>query len=236
MQRFFINPPFGNYVGAPGCIRVMGSFTLERRRGLLVQIAKTLRPIPGGWVNKIGLRNKGLRNVPFKHDRFYSVVGLEERDWEEILQILSNEEWSCGDPSKYLKVEVNLGCPNVHEYGIPKDVLKQYCNWHVVSAKLPATDTVDKVAELAVEAGVRYLHCSNTLPTDRGGESGTRLREWNLPVVERLAKRYPGIPIIAGGGIYGPQDVKDYANAGAAHFGLSTVWFTPWRLPAILRS
>ena len=212
----------------------MGSFTLERRDGLLVQIAKTLRPTRGGWVNQIGLRNKGIRNVYFRRDRIYSIVGLEPDDWERILPILSKQKESCGQPLNFLNLEVNLGCPNVHEYGIEPHTMEHYCQWHVVSAKLPATDKVDEVAEMAVKAGARYLHCSNTLPTPRGGESGKRLKEWNLPVVERLAKRYPDVPIIAGGGIYTPQDVTDYENAGASHFGISTAFFKPWRVPAIL--
>jgi dihydroorotate dehydrogenase len=83
---------------------------------------------------------------------------------------------------------------------------------------------------------VKLLHCSNTISTERGGESGKRLKALNLPIVERVAKRFPTIPIIAGGGIYSPQDVVDYRNAGATLFSLSTVFFTPWRVPAILKA
>jgi dihydroorotate dehydrogenase len=231
MKRFLINPPFGNYVEVAGCKRVMGSYTLHRRGGLIMQVAKTLRPIKGGWTNKIGLRNKGIKHVRFQSGRIYSIVGLEADDWEVMLPILSTQT-----DVPFLHLELNLGCPNVHEYGIDRHTLEHYCHWHAVSVKLPATDAIDEVADMAVQSGANQLHCSNTLPTPAGGESGRRLKEWNLPVVERLAKRYPSIPIIAGGGIYSAQDVKDYENAGASHFGLSTVWFTPWRVPAILKA
>lgn len=58
----FINPPFGNYINLPYIIPIRGSFTLEPRNGLFLQIIKTLRYSfeNKGWINKIGLRNKGI--------------------------------------------------------------------------------------------------------------------------------------------------------------------------------
>ena len=226
MKRFLISPPFGNWFSDPDCTRVMGSYTLDRRWGLVWNSIKSLRKIEGGWVNRIGLRNPGLRSVRFQPNRIYSVVGLAEHDWEGILEILGQ---------RWLPIEVNLGCPNVHRYGIPPDILSEYTRRYRVSAKLPPTEKVDKIAAMAVEAGVHYLHLSNTIPTPRGGESGKRLKEINLPIVERLHKCYPHIPIIAGGGIYSAEDVHDYEQAGATHFSLSTVWFRPGRARGIVR-
>ena len=58
----FISPPFGNYLNLPNTKPIKGSFTLEPRPGLINQIAKTLyfSKKDNGWVNKIGLRNKGI--------------------------------------------------------------------------------------------------------------------------------------------------------------------------------
>ena len=58
----FISPPFGNYIEISNCISIKGSFTLESRDGLYSQILKTLRYSfeYNGWINKIGLRNKGI--------------------------------------------------------------------------------------------------------------------------------------------------------------------------------
>ena len=57
-----ISPPFGNYIRIPGSKSIKGSFTLNPRAGLVLQIVKTLRFSfeDNGWINKIGLRNKGL--------------------------------------------------------------------------------------------------------------------------------------------------------------------------------
>lgn len=224
LKRFLISPPFGNWIGSPHCTRVLGSFTWERRRGLIYHTLRSLRPTAGGWVNQIGLRNRGIRACKFRTDAIYSLVGLGIDDWQWMLEYC---------PAG-LAVEVNLGCPNVHEYGIPFSVLHDYCWRFEVGAKLPPTEAVDDIAAMCIEGGVRYLHCCNTLPTGHGGESGRRLFEINLPIVERLAARYPG-KIVAGGGIYDVASLEAYRAAGATQFSLATVWLTPWRVPAILR-
>ena len=61
-MNLFISPPFGNYINLPYTTSIKGSFTLEKRNGLFSQIFKTLRYSfkMNGWINKIGLRNKGI--------------------------------------------------------------------------------------------------------------------------------------------------------------------------------
>ena len=58
----FISPPFGNYLNLPYTTSIKGSFTLKERPGLFFRILKTLRysKLNKGWINKIGLRNKGI--------------------------------------------------------------------------------------------------------------------------------------------------------------------------------
>ena len=58
----FISPPFGNYLDFPYTKSIIGSYTLNERPGLFTQIYHTLYYSYGekGWVNKIGLRNKGI--------------------------------------------------------------------------------------------------------------------------------------------------------------------------------
>lgn len=223
-MKFLISPPFGNWIGHPNCTSVIGSLTWERRPGLIYHALKTVRKVDGGWINKIGLRNPGIRSIAdFKSSCIYSLVGLEDGDWERMLEFCPIG----------LSVEVNLGCPNVHQYGIPSSVLKAYCEKFKVIAKLPPTDKVDDIAAMCIETGVKFLHCCNTLPTSEGGVSGERLFHTNMPIVKRLSTRYPGT-IIAGGGIYSPEHVGYYKAAGASSFSLSTVWLTPWKVKHIL--
>jgi len=218
-----ISPPFGNWISHPRCTRVLGSFTWKRRRGLVYHTLRSFRPTAGGWVNHIGLRNPGLRTVRIDTRHVYSLAGLEDGDWEEMLP-------HCPVGTT---IELNLSCPNVHEYGIPFGLLQRYCRRYNVIAKLPPTAAIDDMAAMCIEAGAWYLHCSNTLPIEHGGESGRRLFDVNLPIVERLAGRYP-TQIIAGGGIYHATNVAWYRQAGATQFSLATVWLTPWRVRGIL--
>jgi dihydroorotate dehydrogenase len=220
IREFLISPPFGNYLRHPRCTTVRGSFTARPRPGLVYHTLKTLRPTRGGWVNRVGLRNGGIAKVNFtRTDCVYSLVGLDRDDWEVMLDYVP----------RGAMIEVNLGCPNVHEYGIELPVLRSYCDRSAtVSAKLPPNVGED-VAALYLDQGVSYLHLSNTVPTPRGGESGAALKKINLPLVERMRKRFPDVRIIAGGGIYGLDDVEAYRRAGADHFSLSTLWFRPWR-------
>jgi hypothetical protein len=59
-MKKFIAAPFGNYIKTKNTISVSGSWTVEKRTGRIIQIAKTLRYTKKGWVNKIGLRNPGV--------------------------------------------------------------------------------------------------------------------------------------------------------------------------------
>ena len=218
-NRILISPPFGNYLNIPGTTSVRGSFTLHKRPGLIWNTIKTLRKVEGGWRNKIGLRNCGIKNVKFddpRDNRIYSIVGLDAGDWEHMYIHM---------PFVVNTIEINLGCPNVHEYSIPFDMMRTFCkDWNVI-AKLTPDDTIDKIAEHCINAGADFLHCSNTIPTAKGGISGKQLFDINLPIVERLAKRYPG-KIIAGGGIYNVNDLIRYYEVGATHFSLSTICIT----------
>lgn len=219
MKKLIISPPFGNWINHPACTSVLGSFTLEQRKGLIYNTIKTFRPVKGGWVNKIGLRNAGIRSIKsFNTNKIYSVVGLEEGDWEKILDIIPPN----------VDVEVNLGCPNVHEYGIPINVLQNYCKKFNIIAKLPATDKVYDVADMCITAGAKLLHCSNTIPTENGGISGLQLFDKNIMIVHNISNKYPG-KVIAGGGIYSESEYDLYKVCGASYFSLSTIWMKPWK-------
>lgn len=228
LKTFLISPPFGNWITRSYATSVHGSFTWQRRAGLLYHTVRSLRPTKEGWVNQIGLRNRGLRSVHFNINRIYSLVGLDDGDWERMRDYC---------PAT-ITPEVNIGCPNVHDYGIAPKTLQTYCQkFNLVIVKLPPTEQVDDIAAMCIEQGVRYLHLCNTIPTERGGESGARLFRQTLPIVERLADRYAtAATIIAGGGLYGPRQLEQYQRAGATHFSLATIWFTPWRVAKVVAS
>ena len=91
---FFISPPFGNYIHLPCTKSITGSFTLDERPGLFMQIIKTLRYSfeHKGWINKIGLRNKGidwaLKNVD--HSKIISIAILDPNEIDAFLKKIPN--------------------------------------------------------------------------------------------------------------------------------------------------
>jgi len=233
LKPLIISPPFGNYINRPYATSVEGSFTYQRREGLIYHSLRSIRPVKGGWRNQIGLRNPGIQNVIIRDDAITSVVGgfappglnATGADWRVMLNYLPSWAWP----------EVNLSCPNVHEYNISPETLAMYQQrFPNVIAKLPPTPQVDAMAAMCIEVGIKYLHLSNTIPTERGGISGEQLFEVNLPIVRRIAERYGDkVIIIAGGGIYSLRQLMAYQSAGAKHFSISSIFFTPWRVSKV---
>ena len=87
---WFIGCPFGNYLKLNGLISVNGSFTIEPRDGLLLQILKTLRYSfkHGGWINKIGLRNPGIDAAitNWNKNEIYSVAIIKRQDIAKLVE------------------------------------------------------------------------------------------------------------------------------------------------------
>ena len=102
-MKTFIAAPFGNYIKTSNTISVTGSWTIEKRKGRIKQIVKTLRYTKRGWVNKIGLRNPGfeygIKN--HKENEVFSVAGIEEDDWQIFAELIPSDT----------NLEVNMSCP-----------------------------------------------------------------------------------------------------------------------------
>lgn len=229
IKKILISPPFGHYLNFSWATSVDGTFTLERRNGLIKQCIKTIRPIPGGWINKIGFRNPGIKNVKkFKKYKIYSVSGMDRlTDWRIIMDYIPPHNM----------VELNVGCPNIQESSMSYDILLEYkSRFSFVSMKIPPTEKARYYIDLANMAGIDAIHLCNTIPTKNGGESGKRLKLESLKWISYSLTQNSKMPIIGGGGIYEPQDVIDYHNAGASYFSLGTIWFNPWKIPAVIRA
>lgn len=228
VQPLLIAPPFGHYLSLKGTTSICGSYTLERRPGLLKQIIKTLRPMRNGWLNAIGFRNKGLASVTFRQSKIYSLAAFTEAEWKKI-----EEQLPAG-----VSIEINIGCPNAITVWPSEIVFKKLIQKAAfLSVKLPA-DTVEKTlnrVEILYHLGARVFHCFNTIPTSRGGESGARIKTFSLPAIKALKEKHTDIHIIGGGGIYNFQDLVEYKKAGADYFSIATIWFSPVRAFKFLR-
>lgn len=229
----YISPPFGTYFRPAGSIPVLGSFTLEPRPGRTGQVLRTLRPVPDGWVNAIGLRNPGVESLRYTPGVVYSIAGIDPGDWEKLRQALRLKVWP-----KY-QIELNLSCPNVHEYGPPSlEVLRSFAALPsaTISAKMPPDiNKARKFTDRCLRAGIRLIHLSNTLPSPVGGISGLPLFEVNIGIVQSIVANNwdRGLEVIAGGGIHTTDQAQAYQQvgqqAGACHISMGTVWMNPVR-------
>ena len=134
---FFISPPFGNYFNLDNFISIKGSYTLEPRPGLIQQIMKTLRYdfSKGAWINKIGLRNRGidwaLENHKNKND-IISIAILNENEVEKLLNKIP----------KNTNLELNVSCPNAEKKMVQESLNKFLNNerdWCIVKMSPLAT-------------------------------------------------------------------------------------------------
>lgn len=217
----FISPPFGNYIHLPYTIPITGSFTLEKRDGLLKQIVKTLRYSfeHSGWVNKIGLRNKGLdwalKNI--SEDKIISIAILDFHEIPLILEKLPSNR----------NIEINVSCPNAEKKMIQSGLhtfINNKRKWCIIKiSPLSTKKDIDRYFQM----GFRQFHCGNTLPIDQGGLSGKKLIPYNEEKIHYIKQTYPECQIIAGGGITSYDILENYKKLGANHFSVSTLLFHP---------
>ena len=221
---FFISPPFGNYIELPKTIRIYGSFTVEPRDGLFFQVLKTLRYSfkYHGWVNQIGLRNKGidwaLTNVPYNH--IVSVAIMHDSDVPLLLSKIP----------KNRNIELNVSCPNVIKTASGNHLgnfLNNHRKWCII--KLSPKTTFSQI-DFFYKQGFRQFHCCNTVPVPEGGLSGIAVRSYSDQQIKYLREKYPDTELIGGGGVTKWKDVLDLQNSGANHFSVSTGFFRPFRI------
>ena len=217
---FFIGPPFGNYITLPNCKSVKGSYTVEERKGLISQIFKTLRYDfnLNGWVNKIGLRNKGIDYGIQKYNHstdILSIAILKEEDIDVFLKKI---------PEK-TNIEINISCPNINKQLINQDLqgfLNKDREWCIIKCSPHIKqEQLDNYYNL----GFKQFHFCNTLPVLNGGLSGKSLEPYTQKLSKDMKTKYNDVTIISGGGIDKWDDVINYKHGD--HHAISTVFFNP---------
>jgi len=225
--KLYISAPFGNYYSHPDAISVLGTYTHEHRAGFIKKwwrVLKTLRPYPGGWINKLGLPNPGIHAAPKPTEN--TVISLHAFDKDEWFRV----QYIAYQYLGWREVELNLSCPNVAASTIDEAVYaarSAILFGMDVTAKLGPVKPMQFVRPLS-EAGVTKFHLCNTIPTPNGGISGAGLKPFSLWAVEEVRKYYPWAHIIGGGGINNEQDVKDYINAGANDVAIAGALLNPF--------
>lgn len=218
----FISPPFGNYIEIKNCISIKGSFTLYERSGLVTQIIKTLRYSfeNEGWVNKIGLKNKGLDYAIKKYKDTNHIISIAILNKGEIPYILKKLP-------KNMNIELNISCPNINKslvhYGL-KDFISKEREWCIIKLS-PISEF--SLIDILYSEGFRQFHCSNTIPIKEGGLSGYKIKDYNKKLIGYIKDNYKDCVVIGGGGIQNMNDIYFYKKIGCDYFSISTLFFNP---------
>lgn len=229
-HRLIVGAPVGNSWQPPGAIPELGSFTLEKRDGVLGlrklwKVATTLRYSrrAGGWINKLGLPNPGVRALrwPWTAGKIISLFAFKPEDWNSLLGSMGGLIPAA--------VTANFSCPNV---GHAPEILA-HCTALRRAAQFSGFQVIAKLPPVGWRHWLEHLdplwaiHCCNTLPVPGGGLSGAGLKRINLDVVEAVRKLRPDAVLVGGGGISTPQDAQDYLNAGADHVAVCSLALDP---------
>jgi dihydroorotate dehydrogenase (NAD+) catalytic subunit len=207
--------------------------------------------VPGGMVNAIGLQGPGVDGfvrdyLPFLRETGVPVLvniwGTSAEEYAEVAARLEDVPGIAG-------IEVNISCPNVKEGGAsfgadPRTVaslvagVRRRTRLPLIPKLAPNVPNIRPYAQAAAEAGADALSLINTIPamvinveTRRpvlankvGGLSGPAIH----PVAVKLvwdAAQAVRIPIIAMGGITGPEQAIEFLIAGASAVAVGTATF-----------
>ena len=232
--KMFISAPFGNHIKHPNAISVTGTWTLTERKGLLWSVLKSLRYSKelGGWTNRLGLPNKGVRvglQRTFPSD-VLSIAEIERGDFEKLARIIPENQ----------NIELNLSCPNIGK-SLPWDSASIFTTYRAADrewciAKVGPLTKPEDLEFLIEKLGFRQLHFSNTLPVAAGGLSGVLLRPYTLELIRCVRENWgKDVVIIAGGGVNDFGAVYKYLNEGADHVALGSVCFNWFKLRRLLK-
>lgn len=232
MEKIILSPPFSNiYPNIKGCTRIVGTYTLNRRRGMH-RVLTTLRKTEDGWLNSVGLRNPGIE----KYNKKNAIVSIAMQDileWPCFLKTIKQKK------QKYniLGVEFNVSCPNHSIVNITSKIVEEAkTELKYVIIKIPhksPTCLIDEFCNLNSD----IIHISNSKKTNLGALSGKSLINQNISDIVYIKEKFGNDKkIIAGGGIYSYEDLIRYYNAGADYFSLSTSLINPFKTYDIIRN
>jgi dihydroorotate dehydrogenase (NAD+) catalytic subunit len=204
-----------------------------------------------GMVNAIGLQNIGVRafvaeKLPLLrryHTRIIAnVFGTKVEEYQEVIRVLNDAD----GVSAY---ELNVSCPNVDrggaEFGCDPILLSGVVLAATKVAKrplwvklAPTVGFIGLMAKACEEAGAAALTIANTYPalcldphsrksrlgSTTGGLSGAAIKPITVRLVHEASKVVK-LPIVGLGGIETPDDVIEYAVAGASAVQVGTAHF-----------
>ena len=192
-------------------------------------------------INRIGLENPGIDvfvedvasgKYNYLFEKVPVILSLGGDSPDEYKEIARK---SLPIIDRFIAVEYNFSCPNVEAGGLAivsdRMVLKDI----MVSVRDILKDTfliakfgiegifVEQASDMVKDTGWNGITLINTIrgivktPDGylRGGISGAVLKPIGMRAVYEVRQRHGNMFIMASGGVYTPEDVKDYIEAGA---------------------
>ena len=231
--ELFISAPFGNWIKHPNAISVCGTYTLHPRGNRFWSVLKSLRWNSNlqGWTNKLGLPNPGIK-VGLKktsETEVLSIAEIERDDFRKLYNVIPTDQ----------SVELNLSCPNLGT-ALPWDSTEAFARdkerrkWCI--CKVGPTVTPEDLEFLITKLGFTQIHASNTLPLPgSGGLSGQTLIPYTLEIIKLIREEWPGVTIIAGGGVSDFGGVNKYLSQGADHVAIGSLAINYFKMRKLLR-
>lgn len=200
-----------------------------------------------GLINSIGLQNPGakkfkqmlkeIKKLPTKI--IVNVFGETEREYAEVVSILEDSDIK---PDAY---ELNLSCPNTKKGGMEFGVnmksvskiirmVRRRTELPIIVKFSPFSELLKTLVRISLDEGADAFTLTNTIPAAikdykvgflKGGLSGPVLKPIALRCVLDVKESFPEVSIIACGGIYTPDDVRDFLEAGACAVQIGTANF-----------
>jgi dihydroorotate dehydrogenase (NAD+) catalytic subunit len=207
--------------------------------------------VPGGMVNAIGLQGPGVDGfareyMPFLREAGVPViVNIWGTSIEEYVEVAARLSEVAGVSA----LELNVSCPNVKEGGAsfgadPRAVaalvsaVRPRTRLPLIPKLAPNVPSIKPYAIAAAEAGANAISLINTIPAmvidiekrrpvlanKVGGLSGLAIHPVAVKLVWEAAQAVR-IPIIAMGGIMGPEQAIEFLIAGATAVAVGTATF-----------
>jgi dihydroorotate dehydrogenase (NAD+) catalytic subunit len=224
---------------------VTKSIGKEPRRG---HPNPSLVPVPGGYLNAMGLPNPGIDHFEDEVKRVVakgavcigSIFGGTDAEFQHLASRM--------DKAGAQAIELNVSCPHAQGYGTDIGCSAPLLKGVVSAARAgtkkplwvklaPNVPNIAEMAKVAVDAGADGLTCINTLKAISidvetgmprlgnkiGGFSGPGLKAVGVRAVWDVSQACPKTPVIGVGGIMNASDVVEYLMAGASAVQLGSV-------------
>ncbi|MCK6580317.1 MAG: hypothetical protein L6Q98_19665 [Anaerolineae bacterium] len=195
-------------------------------------------PLPSGILVHTGLPNPGVSKVLSAYRDLWKRLSVPV-----IAHVVAHSPEDMSMAIRMLEREESVAAI---ELGLADDISTAEVEWYVraavgrgekpILARLFHGASADH-ARAAIEAGaggvVAFAPPRGTARDGRGRLTAGRLygpmvKPMTLRLVGQLARRLPGVAIIASGGVHSEQDARDYIEAGAAAVQVdAAIWSMP---------